>query len=107
MLLARSLWNQAMYVVAPRYHWKVMTPIPAETNARYSPERLLQIHVAEYNAITNRSTYYITIAASFWPVLLLVLTILVAVWNTLSHALLIWTAGIVVLGSGVKTRFQG
>jgi hypothetical protein len=58
-------------------------------------ERLLHLHIAEYNALTTRSTYLIAIGASFWTVLVMVLTILVAVWNVPNHALLIWSAGIV------------
>jgi hypothetical protein len=73
-----------------------MTPTSPSVPDSSSALGLLQLHIAEYNALTTRNTYYITIAASFFPVLLLVLTILVAIWNSLNHALLIWASGTVV-----------
>jgi hypothetical protein len=64
-----------------------MTPAPFA-------DRLLQLHIAEYTALTNRSTYYIAIAASLPLVLLVLLTLVIAIWNASDHVLLIWTTGL-------------
>lgn len=47
---------------------------------RPMPERttvLIQLHIAEYQALTTRATYFITLMGTVWPVLLIFFGLLV------------------------------
>jgi len=62
---------------------------------------LLQVHMNEYQALFTRSTYFITLSSSVWPLVILYLTLVVLVWNLLPQSdwrspVLTWTSGIVV-----------
>jgi len=63
---------------------------------------LLDLHIAEYTALTTRNTYYTTIAASFLQAGLIFLTVGAAAWGFLKedHGPLIWG-----LGLGVQALF--
>jgi hypothetical protein len=41
-------------------------------SAQASPSDLLQLHIAEYNALTTRNTYLMTLQFSLLPVILVV-----------------------------------
>jgi hypothetical protein len=72
-----------------------MTP-PVPPTEHPSLDHLLQLHIAEYNALTTRNSYYIVIAASLFPVLVLVIAGMTARWKDVSHVLLIWAMGLAV-----------
>jgi hypothetical protein len=59
---------------------------------------LVQLHIAEYQALTTRSTYWITIQMSVWALVLIYLTLVTSIWSKdSSHArLLVWGSGIVI-----------
>ena|ERR1035437_976036 len=74
-----------------------MTPEPT-TTVGPSADRFLQLHIAEYNALTTRSTYYITISASLVPVIVIFLALVAQMWSNpySKHALLIWPTGVAI-----------
>lgn len=45
------------------------------------PALLVQLHTAEYAAITTRNTYYMSVSFAFWPALVLYLTLLKPGWS--------------------------
>lgn len=53
---------------------------------------LFQAHLSEYQMLTNRATYLITVAYGLWTLFAIFLTVLLSLWNSLSsyHFLLIW-----------------
>ena len=59
---------------------------------------LVQLHIAEYQALTTRSTYWITIQNSVWALILIYLTIVVSIWSKdSSHTpFLVWASGVVI-----------
>jgi hypothetical protein len=50
-----------------------MAPDPSQQN-----QSLLQLHIAEYQTLTNRSTYYIYISTTIWSILLLFFAVMVS-----------------------------
>jgi hypothetical protein len=42
---------------------------------------LVQLHSVEYEALMTRATYFITIMATIWPLLILFLTLVIAAWK--------------------------
>jgi len=65
-------------------------------------EKLLPLHVAEYQALTNRNTYLIAIQYSFWPVIFLLTTLVAQLWTSGSDkiaqsALSVWFGDLVML----------
>jgi hypothetical protein len=59
-------------------------------------DALIQLHVAEYQALTNRCTYRIYIQFSVWGLLLLYLPLISLAWG---HVTIVWLTGLVVLGA--------
>jgi hypothetical protein len=58
---------------------------------------LLSAHVAEYNALTTRCTYWIALGYGLWPLVGIILALVAQLWNTISnHELLLWGSGILV-----------
>ena len=60
-----------------------------------SPEgvpALLQVHLAEYQALTTRNTYWMTLQYALFPILLLFLAIVAQMWGTFDHKLLVWVS---------------
>jgi len=55
----------------------------------------LQVHLAEYAALTSRNTNWITLQYAMWPILLVYYGLVAGVWTTLPHELLIWASGVV------------
>jgi len=53
-------------------------------------DRLLAAHLAEYNALTNRCTYWIALQYGLWPLLGIFLALVTQVWNVFNHSLLVW-----------------
>jgi len=67
-----------------------MKPNEESNNTETCEARLLDLHIAEYNALTNRETYWIAIQYSLAPVFLVCVSIVADRW-TPSHAdSLIW-----------------
>lgn len=60
------------------------------------PDRLLQAHLAEYNALTTRCTYWIALEYGLWPLVAIVLALVAQVWNTLPHGFLLWGSAVLV-----------
>jgi hypothetical protein len=54
--------------------------------------KILQLHLAEYQMLTTRNTYWITIQMSLWPVLLLVLALVAQVRDLFLPGLLAWVS---------------
>jgi len=50
----------------------------------------LQLHIAEYQTLTSRNTYYIYIASSIWPMLILLFVLVVPLWNTATSMYILW-----------------
>ena len=57
-----------------------------------------QLHVAEYQMLTNRVTYLIAIAYGLWTLFAVLLTILFSLWNSFKdhHFLLVWCAATIL-----------
>jgi len=66
-------------VAALNRRFPTMPPDPTQTN-----QSLLQLHIAEYQMLTNRSTYYIYISTTIWSILLLFFAVMVSV-HQLGH----------------------
>jgi hypothetical protein len=50
----------------------------------------LQVYLAEYQALTTRNTYWMTLQYALFPILLLFLAIVAQMWETFDHKLLVW-----------------
>jgi hypothetical protein len=61
-----------------------------------STQMLLQLHLAEYQALTNRCTYWISLQFAVFSILLVYLGLVAQVWNSLNRAFLIWGSALVV-----------
>lgn len=59
---------------------------------------LVQLHLAEYQALTTRNTYWITLQYGVWPILLLVLTLVAQVRTSFNPELLVWGAALIIQG---------
>lgn len=59
-------------------------------------ESLVQAHLYEYQALTNRITYLVTMQYALWPVVVLALSAFVPLWGTRGRSFLAW--GGIVLG---------
>jgi hypothetical protein len=74
-----------------------------EVSMSQEDERKLQldVHVSEYQAVTNRSTYYTAISSAVWPVIGVYLTVIAMFWTAITRwkygtPLAVWvSAGIV------------
>jgi hypothetical protein len=64
--------------------------ITVEPNDAIERQTILQFHVAEYQALTSRSTYYIYIAFSIWPMLILLFTLVLPMWSEARSIYLLW-----------------
>src|SRR5208282_5722960 len=63
--------------------------------------QLLNIHLSEYQALTNKATYFIVISAGLWPVIGLYLTVVATLWshfagNPYGLSGVIWLSAVVV-----------
>ena len=54
------------------------------------------MHIAEYQTLTSRNTYYIYIASSIWPMLILVLVLVVPLWNPSTAMYILWFMSIAI-----------
>ena len=59
-------------------------------------QTLVQVHLAEYQALTTRNTYSILIQSSFWGMIVFYVTLIVAAWpkDKTYHPLFVWGSGI-------------
>jgi hypothetical protein len=69
------------------------TPTPSESVDR---QAALQLHISEYQALTNRSTYYTVIGSTIWPALILFWAIIIPLWNSEHAPYLLWVTCSVV-----------
>jgi hypothetical protein len=61
---------------------------------------LVQLHVAEYNALTNRCTYRIYFQFSIWGILMVYFPLMAGVWNgSKNHSFILWVTGLVIQGA--------
>jgi hypothetical protein len=67
------------------------------------PDRVLQAHLYEYQALTTRCTYLITMQYAFWPIALALFALLGPLWDKHSHPLLEW--GALLLGEILSLGF--
>lgn len=56
---------------------------------------LIQLHIAEYQALTTRNTYWMTMQFALFPMLLLFMALVAQLWNSLDHAVLLWGSALV------------
>lgn len=56
-----------------------------------SSEKIVEVHIAEYQAITSRSTSLILISSSIWPMLILLLSVIGPHWDTQRNPYLLWS----------------
>lgn len=66
---------------------------PSSRNARLELELL--VHLAEYNALTMRNTYWITLQYACWPIMILFWGCAAQLWDKVPQTLLIWVCGAV------------
>lgn len=61
-------------------------------------ELILQLHVAEYAALANRSTQLIYIASTIWPILILFFALILplSIWKTSAAPYLLWFTSVAV-----------
>lgn len=55
----------------------------------------LQVHLAEYAALTMRNTYWITLQFAAWPILLLYWAFAASMWDTVDRTVLLWVTGLI------------
>src|SRR5438046_743090 len=58
--------------------------------------QLVSLHVAEYQTLTTRSTYWMTMQFGLVPVLGIFLAFVAQAWSTFSHLKLVWSCVFVV-----------
>lgn len=69
-----------------------------DATARYLKQGLAAIHIAEYNALTTRITYYVTLQYATWGTAAALFGYLVSAWsNVIVHRSLEWLALICLL----------
>jgi hypothetical protein len=68
-----------------------------------SADTLLHAHLAEYQALTTRCTYLITMQYAFWPVAFTMFAFLSPLWDKHGHLLLEW--GGILLGELLSIAF--
>jgi len=62
-----------------------------------SHEQLLQVHLAEYQALTNRCSYWTTVQVALLPLFLILIGIVAQLWNmSQNRNLLVW-GGMIIL----------
>lgn len=74
-------------------------------------ELLIHLHGAEYAALTTRNTYYMSVSFTFWPALILFLTLLRNEWGAsltasiaaIGSELIVALAGIFAWWSNIRT----
>jgi hypothetical protein len=71
------------------------TPSQKPPSGEDSAMMELYVHLAEYNALTTRNTYWITLQYAVWPILLIYWTLIANVWSTVPHPWLVWGSGII------------
>src|SRR5579864_127024 len=59
---------------------------------------LLQSHLAEYNALTTRSTYWIAMLFGLWSLIGVILVVDAQLWKTVDRALLLWGSLLLIEG---------
>jgi hypothetical protein len=75
----------------------VETQVTQESTAELaSKSYLLQAHVNEYQALTMRNTYWITLQFACWPIMLLFVALVAQLSHLVNRELLIWGSSIVV-----------
>jgi hypothetical protein len=52
-----------------------------DKNGNRQAEHVFQVHLAEYQALTTRATYFITTSAGIWPLVVLYLAFAVQLWK--------------------------
>jgi hypothetical protein len=59
-------------------------------------QNLVNLHIAEYQALTTRCTYWITLQSALWPILILSLGLFAQMENFIEREVIIWCAATVV-----------
>ncbi len=77
----------------------VSRAVKAEPPVRHL-ESLVQLHVAEYQALATRNTYWITIQFSVWLLILTYVTLISAIWLAKPSLPVMYTP-FIVWGSGI------
>jgi hypothetical protein len=77
------------------------SPASTEGNSSSNPKTdnlsyLLQLHIAEYNALTMRNTYWITLQYALWPILLIFLGFVAQARPSIPLEYIIWGSAIVI-----------
>lgn len=62
--------------------------------------QLLNIHLSEYQVLTNKATYFIVISAALWPVIGLYLTVVATLWSRFAGNPY-WLSGVIWLSAVV------
>lgn len=61
---------------------------------RFLPESELQVHLAEYAALTTRCTYWLAFLVPIWTALIVFLTLVAVIWKELDPIIRIWGTGL-------------
>lgn len=67
-----------------------------EDNPPSDVQNLSNLHIAEYQALTTRCTYWITLQYALWPILILSLSLFAQMDNFIEREVIIWCAATVV-----------
>lgn len=67
----------------------------APTHSRLQVETLVNLHIAEYQALTTRCTYWITLQYALWPILLGMLALLANVRPFVGTQIVEWGAVVI------------
>lgn len=75
------------------------------TNSQPDLNLIVQLHIAEYQALTNRNTYLVTLHYALGPIVVGAFILLSETWPHMPHGLVIWAAALVY--QGVMIVFLG
>jgi len=70
---------------------------PDESKGREEDRaRILAAHIAEYEGLMNRCSYWMIMHFGIWAVIVAFLGLLLQAWNSVSHTVLLWGSAMVV-----------
>jgi len=53
---------------------------------------VLQLHIAEYQALTSRATNWLTLLSGVWVLMAVFITLLPSIWSIVPHVVIVWGA---------------
>lgn len=74
---------------------------PSADNIPDGDRGLLLVHLAEYNALTTRVTYWLTLQFAVWPIMMGLGALLALLWGKLPNTVVLWGGALLAQMFGV------